>query len=108
MPFDEVMAIAAVGYAVTQAAVFAILAVAASGADPVANPRAAFVRRWLASLGNLGRPIGGEDDQTSLRHETRLRGVRDSAASAAHADPLAGVVPERRAQPLRGRRPVTG
>ena len=68
MAFGDVMAIAAIGYGVAQGAVFAILAVAASGADPVANPRAAFVRRRLASLGNLGRPLGGDDDQTSLRH----------------------------------------
>src|SRR6478735_1292396 len=108
MPFADVMAIAAICYGVAQCAVFAILVVAASGADPIANPRAAFVRRWLASLGNLGRPIGGEDEQTSLRHETRLREARDSAAATALADPLAGAVPERRAQPLRGRRPVTG
>jgi hypothetical protein len=84
--------------------VFAILAVAASGADPIANPRAAFVRRWLASLGNLGRPIGGEDDQTSPRQATPVRHVRDDAAAA----PITDAVDERRAQPLRGRRPVTG
>ena len=65
-------------------AVFAILAVAASGADPIANPRAAFVRRWLASLGNLGRPLGGEDEQTSLRHETPLRDVRDECRDGGH------------------------
>ncbi len=91
MPFDEVMAIAAVGYAVTQAAVFAILAVAASRAEPVATPRAAFVRRWLASLGNLGR--------------------RDDAAVTAVTvtEAIAGAPAERRrAQPLRRRRPVTG
>ena len=83
MPFGDVMAIAAVAYGVAQGAVFAILAVAASGADPVANPRAAFVRRWLASLGNLRRPL-----------------ERVGADSEARS--------ERRAQPLRGRRPVTG
>jgi len=83
MPFADVMGIAAVAYVVAQGAVFAILAVAASGADPVANPRAAFVRRWLASLGNLRRPQASSDDET------------DAAA-------------ERGPQPLRGRRPVTG
>jgi hypothetical protein len=88
--FADVMAIAAVSYAVAQGAVFAILAVAASGADPVANPRAAFVRRWLASLGNLGRPLAGAVDDGALRLE------------------LAGAPVGRRPQPLRGRRPVTG
>ena len=107
MPFGDVMAIAAIGYGVAQGAVFAILAVAASGADPIANPRAAFVRRWLASLGNLGRPRASEDNQTSLRHETPLRHGRDDAATAAIID-AAGAAAERRAQPLRGRRPVTG
>jgi len=63
--------------------VFSILAVAASGADPVANPRAAFVRRWLASLGNLRRPHAGIDDER-------------------------GVDAESGGQPVRGRRPVTG
>ena len=83
MPFADVMAIAAVSYGVAQCAVFAILAVAASGADPVANPRAAFVRRRLASLGNLGRPLAGTDDGTGPRVE-------------------------RRTEPLRRRRPVAG
>jgi hypothetical protein len=106
--FGEVMAVAAIGYGVAQGAVFAILAVAASGADPIANPRAAFVRRRLASLGNLGRPLGGEDDQTPLRHETPLRDVRDDGAAAAITDAIAGALAERRAQPMRGRRPVTG
>ena len=108
MPFADVMAIAAIGYGVAQVAVFAILAVAASGADPIANPRAAFVRRWLASLGNLGRPLGGDDDQASLRHPTPLRSVRDDAATVAVTDALAVDAAERRGQPLRGRRPVTG
>ena len=40
MPFADVMAIAAISYGVVQCGVFAILAVAASGADPIANPRA--------------------------------------------------------------------
>ena len=83
LPFADVMAIAAVAYGLAQGAVFAILAVAASGADPVANPRAAFVRRWLASLGNLRRLQAATNDEP------------DADA-------------ERRAQPLRGRRPVTG
>jgi hypothetical protein len=102
MPFGDVMAIAAALYGVAQAAVFAILAVAASGADPVTNPRAAFVRRWLASLGNLGRPPAGADDETLLRHD------RGAAAMPAVNDASADAPPERRAQPLRGRRPVTG
>lgn len=92
LPFADVMAIAAVAYGVAQGAVFAILAVAASGADPVANPRAAFVRRRLASLGNLGRPIEGADSETGA---TRANGATGASA-------------ERRAQPLSGRRPVTG
>ena len=83
MPFGDVMAIAAVAYGVAQVGVFSILAVAASGADPVANPRAAFVRRWLASLGNLRRPHAGIDDEQG-------------------ADAESG------GQPVRGRRPVTG
>jgi len=104
MPFGDVMAIAAVGYGVAQSVVFAILAVAASGADPVANPRAAFVRRRLASLGNLGRPLGGDDDQTSPR-QPMTRRAREDAVSAAPTDPVAA---GRGAQPMRGRRPVTG
>jgi hypothetical protein len=106
--FGDVMAVAAIAYAVAQGAVFAILAVAASGADPVANPRAAFVRRWLASLGNLGRPLGGDDDPASLRQPTSLRSVRDDAATAADSDPVTVDWAERRGQALRGRRPVTG
>jgi hypothetical protein len=108
MPFADVMAIAGVGYGVAQGAVFAILGVAASGADPVANPRAAFVRRWLASLGNLGRPLGSEDEQTSVRQQTALRYVRDDAATAAISEAIAAASAARAAQPVRGRRPVTG
>jgi hypothetical protein len=106
--FGDVMAIAAIGYGIAQAAVFAILGVAASGADPVANPRAAFVRRWLASLGNLGRPLAADDEPTSLRHEMALGLVRDEAATAAISEAIAAASAERRSQPLRGRRPVTG
>jgi hypothetical protein len=102
------MAIAAIGYGVAQGAVFAILAVAASGADPVANPRAAFVRRWLASLGNLGRPIGSDDDPASVRHVTRPRAAREGKAPTAAAGAIGGALVDRAAQPLRGRRPVTG
>jgi hypothetical protein len=107
MPFGDVMAVAAIGYGVAQSVVFAILAVAASGADPVANPRAAFVRRRLASLGNLGRPLGGDDDPTSPRRQATRR-AREDAATAAAADGVAPASAERGAQPLRGRRPVTG
>jgi len=106
--FGDVMAVAAVAYAVAQGAVFAILAVAASGADPVTNPRAAFVRRWLASLGNLGRPLGGDDDHMAVRQPTPLRSVRDDAADGADSDPVTVDWAERRGQALRGRRPVTG
>jgi len=108
MAFGDVMAIAAVCYGVAQVAVFAILAVAASGADPIANPRAAFVRRWLASLGNLGRPIVSDDDPAPVRHETPLRAAREGIAPAAVTGPDAGASAVRPAQPLRGRRPVTG
>jgi hypothetical protein len=107
VPFGDVMAIAAIAMR-RAGCVFAILAVAASGADPVANPRAAFVRRWLASLGNLGRPLGGDDDPASLRQPTSLRSVRDDAATAADSDPVTVDWAERRGQALRGRRPVTG
>jgi len=55
MPFGDIMAIAALLYGAAQAAVVAIFALAASYADPKTHPRAARVRRWLASLGNLGR-----------------------------------------------------
>jgi hypothetical protein len=55
VPFGEIMAIAAVLFGAAQAAVFAILALAASDADPKTDPRSARVRHWLASLGNLGR-----------------------------------------------------
>jgi len=106
MPFGDVMAIAAIGYGVAQGVVFAILAVAASGADPVANPRAAFVRRRLASLGNLGRPLGGDDEPTLPRQTTRR--AREDAATATVTDAVALAPAERGAQPLRGRRPVTG
>src|SRR4029079_10164956 len=71
MPFGDVMAVAAVGYGGAHGVVCAILAEGASGADPVANPRAAFVRRRLASLGNLGRPLGGDDDPTLPRQTMR-------------------------------------
>ena len=108
MAFGDVMAIAAVCYGVAQVAVFAILAVAASGADPIANPRAAFVRRWLASLGNLGRPIGSDDDSASVRHMTRPRAAREGMAPTAAAGAIGGALVDRAAQPLRGRRPVTG
>ena len=106
VPFGDVMAIAAIGYGVAQGVVFAILAVAASGADPVANPRAAFVRRRLASLGNLGRPLGGDDDPTLPRQT--MRRAREDAATATVTDAVAPAPAERGAQPLRGRRPVTG
>jgi len=112
--FGDVMAIAAVVYAIAQGAVFSILAVAASGADPVANPRAAFVRRRLASLGNLGRPFAPADDEpppraeTPLRHDAPPRHARDAAATAAINDAIAGASAARRAQRVRGRRPVTG
>ena len=106
--FGDVMAVAAVAYALAQGAVFAILAVAASGADPVANPRAAFVRRWLASLGNLGRPLGSDDDGATIRRPTPLRSIHDDAATAADSDRVAVDWVERRGQALRGRRPVTG
>jgi len=104
--FGDVMAVAAIAYAVAQGAVFAILAVAASGADPVANPRAAFVRRRLASLGNLGRPLGGDDDPTLPRQT--MRRAREDAPTATVTDAVALAPAERGAQPLRGRRPVTG
>jgi len=107
MPFGDVMAIAAVGYGVAQGVVFAILAVAASGADPVANPRAAFVRRRLASLGNLGRPLDGDDDPTSPRRPT-TRQAREDAATATLTDGASAAPAQRGAQPVRGRRPVTG
>lgn len=67
MPFGEIMAIAGVLYGVAQAAVFAILAVAASGADPSTHPRSARARRWLASLGNLGRLAVVEEESRPPR-----------------------------------------
>jgi hypothetical protein len=66
MQFADVMAVAAVLYCVAQASVIAILAVAASGADPRTNPRSARVRRWLASLGNLG-PLATVDEESPPR-----------------------------------------
>jgi hypothetical protein len=50
----RILLIAAILYAVTQAAVFAILSVAGSTVDPNGRSRTALARRWLASLGNLG------------------------------------------------------
>jgi len=67
MPFGDIMAIAAVLYGVAQAAVFAILAVAASGADPKTHPRSARLRRWLASLGNLGRLAAVDEESPPAR-----------------------------------------
>ena len=87
MPLQDILEIAAALYVAVQAGVFAILAVAASGADPTTNPRSALLRRWLASLGNLGRPVAAADDVAPAeapgpdRQRSRLQLVDEVAAA---------------------------
>ena len=111
MPFGEIMAIAAVLYGVAQAAVLAILALAASDADPKTHPRSARVRRWLASLGNLGRLAVIDEESPPFRlagdaavAAPTMIAARRCRRRQAHC---AGTCAEK-AQRTRGWRPVTG
>jgi hypothetical protein len=108
MPLRDILVIAAVLYVIAQSAVFAILTVAASGADATTHPRSAVLRRWLASLGNLGRapaPAGDEDAPPRARRAPAFAAaaVDDARAPASSPAEMPADRPEAAAAPIRRR-----
>lgn len=93
MPMRDIFEIAAVLYVVAQVGVFAVLAMAASNVEPERKGVTDALRRSLASLGNLGRPVSAvEAERKKLsRHRSRRQaGAPDAMPDAvAVADALA-------------------
>lgn len=87
MPMRDIFEIAAGLYVVAQVGVFAVLAMAARNAEPERKHITDVLRRSLASLGNLGRPVSTAEAVRTKSSRSRSR--RTVAAADAMPDAVA-------------------
>jgi hypothetical protein len=81
MPLRDILEIAAGLYIVAQLGVFAVLAMAARSSEPGAQGIFDKLKRWLATVGNLGQPLNVGEENASRRPSSR----RIAAARAKQA-----------------------
>ncbi|MEO6363953.1 MAG: hypothetical protein ABIO71_12030 [Caldimonas sp.] len=105
MPLRDILEIGAALYVVAQVGVFAILAMAGSSVEPDKKRLTDTLRRSLASVGSLGRPVPVQAAEPG-RSRSRSRRAAEAVATLADAGPdtLAGAEPGQPALRLVGSR----
>ena len=110
MPFRDILEIAAALYVVAQVGVFAILAVAGKNVETEKKGLTGALRRSLASVGSLGRPVPASEAEPARRRSRSRRPAEVVAATLAVAiadagpETLAGAEPGKPALRLVGDR----